>query len=105
MKMKINKKPMWAMQKFAINDNDAKGMIDSIKSLGLECHLLDFAPFCYDNLQPVPYEGMLFLMVELNSLILLKGRKDGFVYLMIILNIQLLLTNLEKECLIAMVNV
>ena len=50
-------KPLWAIQKFAINDDDAAGMVDAIRSLGMEHHVLKIPPFCYDNIRPVDYDG------------------------------------------------
>jgi len=50
-------KPIWAIQKFAVNDDDSRGMIDAIHSLGMEHHVLDIPPFDYGNIKPVNYDG------------------------------------------------
>lgn len=50
-------KPLWAIQKFAVNDDDSKGIIDAITSLGLQYHILEIPPFSYDNIKPVDYDG------------------------------------------------
>jgi len=76
--MKTNKKPIWAIQKFAVNDDDAKGMVDSIKSLGLECHILNFAPFCYDNLLPIAYDGHVIPYGGTKFIDSIKGKKGWF---------------------------
>ena len=60
-------KPLWAIQKFAINDDDSKDMVEAIHGIGLEHHVLEIPPFDYDNIQPVNYDGPVFLMVVLNS--------------------------------------
>ena len=49
--------PLWAIQKFAVNDDDSKGMIIAIESLGLKHHVLDIPPFDYNHIEPVPYDG------------------------------------------------
>lgn len=62
-------KPLWAIQKFAVNDDDAKGMIDAITSLGLQYHILELPPFFYDKPIPtvdyngpvIPYGGTKFI--------------------------------------------
>ena len=51
-------KPIWAIQKFAVNDDDSKGMIDAITSLGLEYRILEIPPFSYDiPINPIDYDG------------------------------------------------
>ena len=50
-------KPLWAIQKFAINDDDGKGMVEAFSSLGLDHHVLNLPPFQYTNIQPVDYDG------------------------------------------------
>jgi len=50
-------KPLWAIQKFAVNDDDSKGMVDAIISLGLQYRVLEIPPFAYDHISPVDYEG------------------------------------------------
>jgi hypothetical protein len=55
----INKmKPLWAIQKFAVNDSDGKGMKDAIESLGMTLKVLDIPPFDYGNdITPPVYDG------------------------------------------------
>ena len=50
-------KPLWAIQKMAVNDDDSKDMLAVIERLGLSCHILEIPPFDYSNIVPVNYEG------------------------------------------------
>jgi len=50
-------KPLWAVQKFAVHDDDGKGMEEAFNSLGIPYHILDLPPFDYDKIDPIEYDG------------------------------------------------
>jgi hypothetical protein len=51
-------KPLWVVQKFAVHDDDGKGMKEAIESLGLQLHILPLPPFDYDRkIDPPKYDG------------------------------------------------
>jgi len=59
---------MWAIQKFAVNDDDGKGMKEAIESLGMKLKILAIPPFDYDHIDPpiywgpvIPYGGTRFI--------------------------------------------
>ena len=71
-------KPLWAIQKFAVNDSDSKGMIDAITSLGLQHHILNIPPFCYDNIEPPIYWGPVIPYGGTKFIDAIKGKEGWF---------------------------
>jgi len=50
-------KTLWALQKFAINDDDSIEMSVAIKNAGQDLSILEYCPFQYDNAQCPVYDG------------------------------------------------
>jgi len=50
-------KPIWAIQKFAVNDSDGQGMKEAIESLGMNLEVLAIPPFDYGHIEPIKYDG------------------------------------------------
>ena len=71
-------KPLWAIQKFAVNDADSGGMLNAISSLGLSHYILEIPPFCYDNIKMVPYDGPVIPYGGTKFIDAIKGRKGWF---------------------------
>jgi len=71
-------KPLWAIQKFAVNDDDSKGMVDAITSLGLSYHILEIPPFSYDNISPVDYDGPVIPYGGTKFIDAIKNQKGWF---------------------------
>jgi hypothetical protein len=76
--MKNTLKPIWAIQKFAINDDDSKGMVDAFNSLGIGYRVLDIPPFSYTNIAPVDYDGHVIPYGGTKFIDAIKGQKGWF---------------------------
>ena len=50
-------------------------MIDAITSLGLVHHILEIPPFCYDNIQPISYNGSVIPYGGTKFIDAIKGKK------------------------------
>lgn len=50
-------KPLWVIQKVAVNDIDSQGMLVVFKSLSLPYELMSIAPFDYLDIPDISYDG------------------------------------------------
>lgn len=71
-------KPIWAIQKFAVNDDDAKGIVDAFKSLSIDYKVLDIPPFIYDDIAPIDYDGPVIPYGGTKFIDAIKGHKGWF---------------------------
>jgi hypothetical protein len=71
-------KPIWAIQKFAVNDYDSRDMMDVFNSLGLECRVLEIPPFSYDNIESVDYDGPVIPYGGTKFIDAIKNKKGWF---------------------------